>query len=195
MLPDHVSMIMLSATVPNALEFAQWVGRTKRREIYVISTLKRPVPLEHYLYTPQSKDLFKIVDAGKSFLSSGWKAANDAAKGKEKEVVKGPDQRGRGRGVRGGPQGHTTMRGRGGFGTMAKQNINLWIHLVGLLRKKELLPVVIFTFSKKRCEENASSMPNTDLCSSSEKSEVHIMIERSLQRLKGMFVAVARGLG
>lgn len=28
MLPDHVSIILLSATVPNALEFADWIGQT-----------------------------------------------------------------------------------------------------------------------------------------------------------------------
>lgn len=26
MLPEHVKLILLSATIPNALEFAQWVG-------------------------------------------------------------------------------------------------------------------------------------------------------------------------
>ena len=31
MLPAHVNLILLSATVPNALEFANWVGRTKRK--------------------------------------------------------------------------------------------------------------------------------------------------------------------
>ena len=41
LLPDHVNIIMLSATVPNTMEFADWVGRTKKKKIYVISTLKR----------------------------------------------------------------------------------------------------------------------------------------------------------
>ncbi|CAD6931886.1 unnamed protein product, partial [Tilletia caries] len=50
---------------------------------------------------------------------------------------------------------------------------------------KELLPVVTFVFSKKRCEEYAGSMPNTDLCTAREKGEVHIVIEKSLTRLKG----------
>ena len=45
MLPSHVNVVLLSATVPNAKEFADWVGRTKQRDIYVISTSKRPVPL------------------------------------------------------------------------------------------------------------------------------------------------------
>lgn len=26
MLPDHVSIILLSATVPNAVEFSEWIG-------------------------------------------------------------------------------------------------------------------------------------------------------------------------
>lgn len=50
MLPKHISFIMLSATIPNSLEFSEWVGRTKDRTIYVISTNKRAVPLEHVIY-------------------------------------------------------------------------------------------------------------------------------------------------
>lgn len=50
MLPEHIGIIMLSATVPNYMDFANWVGRTKRRTIYVMKTLHRPVPLEHSLF-------------------------------------------------------------------------------------------------------------------------------------------------
>lgn len=39
MLPAHVNLILLSATVPNTFEFADWIGRTKKKKIYVISTL------------------------------------------------------------------------------------------------------------------------------------------------------------
>ena len=50
MLPAHVNLVLLSATVPNVMEFADWVGRTKRKLMYVTGTTKRPVPLEHNLY-------------------------------------------------------------------------------------------------------------------------------------------------
>ena len=50
MLPESVSIVCLSATVPNVVEFADWIGRTKRKNIYITGTLKRPVPLEHFLY-------------------------------------------------------------------------------------------------------------------------------------------------
>ncbi|GAA5871318.1 hypothetical protein JCM1840_004411 [Sporobolomyces johnsonii] len=212
MLPDHVNIILLSATVPNTKEFADWVGRTKKKDIYVISTPKRPVPLEHFLYS--GKELHKIVDAKGQFLGQGHKEATESIRrkqDKEREAAGlGPPTRG---GASGGGRGAPAQRGgsnRGGgaaarqvaargAAAMAKRaggggplsrnfqskDANLWIHLVGLLKKKELLPVVVFTFSKKRCEEYAASMPNTDLCTAAEKSEVHITLERSLTRLKG----------
>ncbi|KAF2425251.1 antiviral helicase [Tothia fuscella] len=136
MLPEHVTLILLSATVPNTYEFASWVGRTKKKDIYVISTPKRPVPLEHYLWA--NKAMHRIVTPDKQFLENGWKDANDALSGKDK--VKAPaageeqvssrgalNQRGgnrgggprgnaqQARGQRGGPQrgGSQQQRGRG----------------------------------------------------------------------------------
>lgn len=99
-----------------------------------------------------------------------------------------PPQRGQQRG-RGTP---APVRGRGGGGGGGAPRTvhhaadkNLYVHLLGHLRKKALLPVVVFTFSKKRCEENAATLTNADLCSSVEKSEVHVAIEKALSRLKG----------
>ena len=59
----------------------------------------------------------------------------------------------------------------------------MYIHLIGHLRKMELLPAVIFTFSKRKCEEYASGLSNVDLMTATEKSQVHVFIERSLRRL------------
>lgn len=107
MLPDHVGIIMLSATVPNTKEFAGWVGyvcitvdsffydilssihcvslplrRIKKKKIYVISTSKRPVPLEYFLYTGNSpktaNEMFAIVDSRGKFLPAGHKQAVEA---------------------------------------------------------------------------------------------------------------------
>ena len=48
-LPEHISMVMLSATVPNYREFADWIGRAKQKRIFVQMTEKRPVPLQHFI--------------------------------------------------------------------------------------------------------------------------------------------------
>lgn len=114
MLPEHVTLILLSATVPNTYEFASWVGRTKKKNIYVISTPMRPVPLEHYLWA--NKGMYKIVTADKKFLESGWKEANDILSGKDKvkATPANDTQSGRGGGGRGGPgRGGQNQRGRG----------------------------------------------------------------------------------
>ncbi|KAF8204296.1 ATP-dependent RNA helicase [Mycena galopus ATCC 62051] len=203
MLPDHVNIILLSATVPNTKEFADWVGRTKKKDIYVISTAQRPVPLEHYLYA--GREMYKIVDARRDFLALGYKEAGEALRrkqDKEREAAglppvqrvgargAAPPQRGQQRGGRGAPAPARGGRGGGGGGGAPRTahhaaDKNLYVHLLGHLRKKALLPVVVFTFSKKRCEENAATLTNADLCSSVEKSEVHVAIEKALSRLKG----------
>jgi len=55
-----------------------------------------------------------------------------------------------------------------------------------MLRKRELLPVIIFTFSKKKCEEYANSLSNIDLSlGASEKSTIHLFIEKSISCLGG----------
>ncbi|QSZ36997.1 hypothetical protein DSL72_009089 [Monilinia vaccinii-corymbosi] len=128
MLPEHVTLILLSATVPNTYEFASWVGRTKKKDIYVISTPKRPVPLEHYLWA--DKGIQKIVDADKKFIEKGWKAANDILSGRDKvKALPAPEpsntrgggnkklrsQNGRG-GARDGSQQHGGAQQRGGRG-------------------------------------------------------------------------------
>lgn len=216
MLPEHVTLILLSATVPNTFEFASWVGRTKKKDIYVISTPKRPVPLEHYLWA--NKEMYKIVDADKKFIEKGWKDAHDILTGKDKikntptttsassqaqrgRGARGNDARGqtqRGGPQRGGPQQRgrgqppprgagpgTSVRGRpGGIRTTAAQDRNIWVHLVQHLRKKDLLPACVFVFSKRRCEENADALANLDFCTATEKSAIHMTIQRSLVRLK-----------
>lgn len=220
MLPEHVTLILLSATVPNTYEFASWVGRTKKKDIYVISTPKRPVPLEHYIWA--DKGIHKIVDHEKKFIEKGWKDANDVLSGRDKQKALPPpapaargggDRGGRGRGgqQRGGPparggaqRGGPQQRGRGGNGpprashtpghmgrggrpggrTSAAQDKTLWVHLVQFLKKETLLPACIFVFSKKRCEENADALSNQDFCTATEKSAIHMIIEKSIARLK-----------
>ncbi|RPA97840.1 antiviral helicase [Choiromyces venosus 120613-1] len=201
MLPEHVNLILLSATVPNPYEFASWVGRTKKKDIYVISTPKRPVPLEHYIWA--NKAMYKIVNSEKKFLEEGLKDANNALKKKEPDRPQqgGGGQRGGGqnqRGGRGGPQrggrggvqrgGQSTAgfsrSGRGGMRTTTAQDKNIWVHLVHHLKKETLLPAVIFVFSKKRCEENADALSAVDFSNQTEKSAIHMIIEKSVARLK-----------
>lgn len=171
MLPSTVSIVLLSATVPNTIEFADWIGRIKKRKIYVISTSKRPVPLEHFLYTGtggRSKDdRFLLVDARGTFVTKGYNDALEAKSDKNKK----------------GQQMHGPRHGRQHLGE--KQEKNLWVGLLDHLVRHDLLPVVAFTLSKKRCDSNAQLLLSQDLTTSREKGEIHAFIRRCTDRLQG----------
>ncbi len=162
MLPAHVNLIMLSATVPNVYEFADWIGRTKKKKVYVVGTTKRPVPLEHYLYT--AGDMYKVVDNKSQFLTLNYRSAVAELKQK-KEKSKTKYQ------LSSGPQ--------------IKTDQGEWQKLISKLREKNLLPVVVFAFSKKKCEDCAYGLSNLDLTNATEKSHIHVFIEESIGKLKG----------
>nr|XP_039270547.1 helicase SKI2W-like [Styela clava] len=170
MLPEHCNVILLSATVPNTLEFANWVGRTKKKKIHVISTLKRPVPLEHFLYTGNSNktsnELFLLLDHNRNFQTTGYTKAIDAKKERTSKHQK-------------------SFGAKSGKGATPGSDKGVWLSIVERLRKKEQLPVVAFTFSRKRCDDNASMLTSLDLTSSAEKSEIHIFFNKCVQKLKG----------
>jgi len=204
MLPKHINIVLLSATVPNTVEFADWIGRTKQKKIRVTSTNKRPVPLEHCLF--YSGEVYKICERD-MFLTQGFKEAKDAFKKKNsnKFGVK-PGPRSGTPAVRAGTQGKnpdTSNKGRdqkypkhhnsnSGAATVQQSSSGpkrfetlFWMPLVNNLLKKSLVPVVIFCFSKNRCDKSADSMFGADLTSSSEKSEIRVFCDKAFSRLKG----------
>ncbi|PPD69482.1 hypothetical protein GOBAR_DD33644 [Gossypium barbadense] len=209
MLPRHINIILLSATVPNTIEFADWIGRTKQKKIRVTGTTKRPVPLEHCLF--YSGELYKICE-GETFIPLGLKAAKDAYKKKNSSATSGgtgsysgsstvqdgargqkrePFNRGK-QNKHSGPQnfGNYTGTGWGNQSNGGGQNSwgsrrTTWLMLIDKLSKKSLLPAVIFGFSKNQCDKSADSISGTDLTSSSEKSEIRVFCDKAFSRLKG----------
>ena len=125
--------------------------------MHVISTLKRPVPLEHYIYTGNDTT-YKIVDDKRTFNKVEYQKAVDSLKG-----GKGSEQK-------------VQKRWDG--------NEN-WTKPVRFLQKHDLLPTVVFVFSKRNVERYAYSISGVDLTNSvAEKNEIHHFIDSSLCRLK-----------
>ena len=170
MLPDHIGIIMLSATIPNINEFADWVGRTKQRPIYVVQTLYRPVPLEYHLFTGSSrkhiKELFKIVDKTGKWNDTEFNKAVLAKKERASNFKAGFGARGDNKG----PGGHQAER-------------QIWQTVIELLEKREGLPAVAFTLSRKRCDSNAALLSKMNLTTETEKSHIHSFFSRVLSRL------------
>jgi superfamily II RNA helicase len=66
MLPCHIQMVMLSATIDKPEKFAQWIENRDlqnelRKEVWLASTNHRVVPLTHYTYMTTTESIFKHV--------------------------------------------------------------------------------------------------------------------------------------
>jgi superfamily II RNA helicase len=70
LMPPEIILIMLSATIDKAEDFAAWLGNIKKKITNLIPTHKRVVPLEHYFYTPNCRnELTKIVSHDGKFIN------------------------------------------------------------------------------------------------------------------------------
>ena len=54
-----------------------------------------------------------------------------------------------------------------------------------MLQKKDNLPLVAFTFSRKRCDDNANSLTSLDLTARDDKHKIDSFFKKSISILKG----------
>ena len=71
LMPPEITLIMLSATIDKAEDFAKWIGSIKGKMTNLIPTSHRVVPLEHYFYNPENigNQLVKVVSSKGEFLN------------------------------------------------------------------------------------------------------------------------------
>ncbi|KAG0417146.1 ATP-dependent RNA helicase mtr4, partial [Dictyocoela roeselum] len=55
------------ATIPNAIEFAQWITAVHGQTVHVVYTEKRPIPLIHYVTAVGGHGLVKVQDGAGEF--------------------------------------------------------------------------------------------------------------------------------
>jgi antiviral helicase SKI2 len=162
MLPAYVTLIFLSATTPNTFEFSDWIGRTKRKPVYVVKTDYRPVPLSYHLWA--GKELHKIMEKN-VFLEQGYTDATEALlPASAKDPKKKND-----------PKAKTGRRPATGGKDLAWQQMGSkqhWMSLIHYLDKEILTPTVVFSFSKKKCEEIAQMLQSLDLNTAKERGLV-----------------------
>jgi len=174
MLPSYVNLIFLSATTPNTLEFSDWIGRTKRKPVHVVKTDYRPVPLSHFLWA--GTKLHKIMEGKSGFFESGYRKATEAllpASAKDPTKKRGDQQKGR-------PPPRPGAKDLAWQTQGSKQN---WMSLVRFLDRESLTPTVVFSFSKKKCEEIANMLRSLDLNTAKERSAVQGFSLQTVARL------------
>jgi len=166
LLPRHVNLVLLSATIESPDIFANWLGELKQKLIHLISTEYRIVPLLHAVY--QGETLIPIMNAKDRFEAQNYKGWLQWRKGEEKAA-----------------DDHKALvadRRRGGYEdgpVCRKGGIKAYKHqmneLVGRLQEQTLLPALFFVFSRKNCERFAENSEHTLLDSSDTASVKHIL--------------------
>uniref|UniRef100_V5H1W4 Putative cytoplasmic exosomal rna helicase ski2 dead-box superfamily n=1 Tax=Ixodes ricinus TaxID=34613 RepID=V5H1W4_IXORI len=162
LLPDNVRYVFLSATIPNAKQFAEWVCHLHKQPCHVVYTEYRPVPLQHYIFPAGGSGLYLVVDEGGNFKEEKFNEAmtvlqnaGDAAKG------------------------DSAMKGRkGGF----KGESNCY-KIVKMIMERDYAPVIVFSFSKKECEAYATQMARLDLTTHHEKQLVDEVFRNAMDSL------------
>ena len=122
-LPPHVRVVALSATVSNADELAAWIG-TVRGEVTTVVETRRPVELDHlYAYDDRETGATMVLPT-----------LVDGRPNRRGEKLDQPKP------IRG-------QRRRARFATPHRPEV------VDLLRQRELLPAIVFVFSRAGCDD------------------------------------------
>ena len=148
MLPQHIQMVMLSATIDAPVRFATWCQRGYTdKEVYLASTNHRVVPLSHYGFLTTNESFLKGIkdkELQKQIRDSTNKLIllqnehgkfNDAGVLEMKKTVKVFDDR-------------KAIHKR----KMVLNNLSLF------LRDRDMLPAIAFVFSRKHVELSAKEI-------------------------------------
>lgn len=166
LLPPTVQLILLSATLPNAMELADWLGRTRSQPIWVITTPHRPVPLEHYfLPVPQTSTPLPLVALPGTTPSFGITDNLSITSGNSSKAT-GNIPTANGKTTQEKAKNHqvkssmplTKAISSGKLPATKGQSLGSFVpshirSVLNFVQKSSLLPAIVFIFSRKRCEE------------------------------------------
>ena len=128
LLPTAVKYAFLSATIPNAREFAEWIVKIKQQPCHVVYTDFRPTPLQHYISPLGGEGIFLVVDEKGNFKDANFSQAIGVIEG-DMDLTKILDQKKK---------------------RTVKQTAQTEMQkIVRLIVSKALDPCIIFAFSKK----------------------------------------------
>lgn len=74
MLDKNIILVMLSATIDKAEEFAHWLGDNRKKIVNLTPTTHRVVPLEHFIWT--NDKLYKLLTDKDQFLDENYDKAS-----------------------------------------------------------------------------------------------------------------------
>jgi len=185
LLPDSVQMVFLSATIPNPRQFARWIVSLKRRPCHIISTERRPVPLQHGIIAAGQREMTVFMSYDGNFNDDTFKASMDLL---EEEALAINF-------LRQSPQQRRVRRLSGGdLEQVVQQCID-----------GGQLPLIVFSFSRAECEKQLVAMKRIDITTVAEKRLITEVFDgaikllsdadRKLPQVESLLAILRRGVG
>lgn len=157
MLPEAVKLVFLSATIPNSLEFAEWICKLKKQPCHVVYTEFRPTPLQHYIFPSGGEGLYLVVDEQGRFIDKNFKKAIACL-----------------------TDTHESNKTNKKVGTGVSSEVT---KIVSLIIERDMQPAIIFSFSKRDCESHAMALNKYDFTNDDEKSLIQQIFENAIETL------------
>lgn len=185
LLPDNVHYVFLSATIPNASQFAEWIAITHKQPCHVVYTDYRPTPLQHYIYPSNGDGLYLVVDDKGDFKEQNFAKALSKLESSK-------------------PQSADNS-----FNSDKNKNKNATsadvFKLVQMAIQRQFTPLIVFSFSKRECETYALQVSKLDLNDDEEKKLVEEVFnnaidclseeDRKLPQIENVVPLLTRGIG
>ena len=124
----------LSATIPNAKEFASWIAHVHKQKCHVVYTEYRPTPLQHFVFPSGGDGLHLVVDDKGKFREDNFLKAMSSISGSNLEN-----------------QVNEVMKGKKHTKDKKKAGSDLK-RIVKMIMERNYDPVIIFSFAKRDCE-------------------------------------------
>lgn len=171
LLPPQIHMILLSATIDSAKEFSEWLSNLKSIPCRLIQTTHRIVPLIHGIYDSSISGIpCRILKDGdeapyQATTYTTWlKHREQTAKNHDRWVDQVKNARKTGDSL-GGSDNKVVLKS-------FHHQLN---ECIETLNKRELLPALFFSFSRKDCERYAHQVTHTLIDSTEVASVKHII--------------------
>jgi ATP-dependent RNA helicase DOB1 len=172
LLPHDVRFVFLSATIPNAQDFSEWIADIHRQSCHVILTETRPVPLEFFMSAPGKGLLLIRKEDGE--LDEGMLAlafADAEPPSESKRLF---------RGIVIHSTDRTPVKGSRGSGS---RQIQLTISTISDLFDRDLGPVIVFCFRRKECQELANRFGSRSFASPEDAEHISEILDLTIEKL------------
>lgn len=169
LLPHTVRYVFLSATIPNAMQFAEWICKSHEQPCHVVYTDFRPTPLQHYLFPAGGEGIYLVVNEKSEFREDNFSKAMGFIADRQGEDPADPKS---GKGRKG-----KTKKG------VEKKGPSDISKIIKMIMLKNFNPVIVFAFSKRECEANALSMSKLEFNSAEEQDLITNIFKNAMENL------------